>query len=243
MKTVLELIDVSFAYDVRLILEDLNLKLYANDFTAIIGPNGGGKTTLLRLILGTLQPTRGKIKLLGSTPKKMRSVIGYVPQHGVFDDNFPISAMEVVLMRTTRLKSFFPGYSKENYAAAKKAMDALEITDIANNTYGQLSGGQKQRVLIARALVGNPKLLILDEPTASVDSRVEQDVYELLVELNKKIPIIIVSHDLGFVSSYVNKVVCLNKRLVIHDVDQISKDVITGLYKNPMKIIEHQCLI
>lgn len=243
MKTVIELQNVSFSYDLRPILENLNLEIKVRDFTAIIGPNGGGKTTLLRLILGSLQPDRGNISVFGVSPKKARFQIGYVPQHAFFDQGFPITALEVVLMGTIQANSLFFRYSLRDHLAAMQAMDALNIADLADVRYGQLSGGEKQRVLIARALVGKPKLLILDEPTASVDSRVEHDVYELLKELNGEIPILIVSHDLGFVSSYVNKVVCLNKQLEVHDVDDISKGVITNLYKSPMEMINHQCLL
>ncbi|NLS45416.1 MAG: ABC transporter ATP-binding protein [Firmicutes bacterium] len=234
---------VNFTYDFKLILEDIHLEIKERDFLAIIGPNGGGKTTLLRLILGSLRPDKGEIHVLGLPVNKARHFMGYVPQHEVFDKDFPVSAMEMVLMGRLNAKSFFPFYSRDDYAAAKETMGVLGVEDLADYHYGELSGGQKQRVLIARALAGRPKLLVLDEPTSSVDSRVEQDIYELLAKLNKEITIIIVSHDLGFVSSYVNKVACLNKRLAIHNIEEISRDIISELYKSPIEIIEHQCFL
>lgn len=241
MIPVIKLEGISFAYEDRLILENLNLEVKEKDFLAIIGPNGGGKTTLLRLILGTLRPNKGDLRVFGLAPKKARHLIGYVPQHGLFDQDFPISALDVVLTGRLGFHSLFPRYSATDLALAKEAMRTLAVEDLANLRYGELSGGQKQRVLIARALVGKPKLLILDEPTSSVDSRVEEDVYGLLTELNEEITIIIVSHDLGFVSSYVDQVACLNRRMVIHTTEEITKDVVAGLYQSPMDMIEHQC--
>ncbi len=241
MSTVIRLKDVSFAYDNKLILENINLEVEEKDFIAVIGPNGGGKTTLLRLIMGFIKPVKGKICLFGQPARKTRRHVGYVPQHGIFDQSFPISALEVVLTGLLHSRSFFPRYSIEERNRALEVMQTLEVNKLAEIPYGRLSGGQKQRILIARALVSKPRLLILDEPTASVDSRIERDVYELLQRLNQTITIIIVSHDLGFVSSYVKKVVCLNRQLAIHDVKEISSQLITDLYPSPMKMLEHQC--
>ncbi|NLJ80713.1 MAG: ABC transporter ATP-binding protein [Firmicutes bacterium] len=243
MTTVIKLRQVSFAYNQRLILEDLNLEVREKDYLAVIGPNGGGKTTLVRLLLGSLVPKKGEIEVFGVSPKKARKWIGYVPQHGLFDQSFPVSALEVVLMGRLHPQAFFPRYSAADYLAAQEAMSALGIENLAGQRYGELSGGQKQRVILARALVADPKLLILDEPTASVDSRVEQDIYELLADLNKKLTIIIVSHDLGFVSTYVDQVACLNRKLAVHTVEEISADVVSGLYQSPVEMIEHRCAL
>jgi zinc transport system ATP-binding protein len=241
MAKVLELQGVSFAYDRRLILEDLNLVVEEGDFLAVIGPNGGGKTTLLRLILGCLEPVRGSLSVFNLPPRKARHLIGYVPQFGEFNKDFPVSALEVVLMGRLLPDNLFPKYSAEDYAAAYDGMSAVGVRNLADYRFGELSGGQKQRTLIARALAAKPALLILDEPTSSVDSRVEQDIYELLTQLNKKVTIIMVSHDLGFVSSYINKVACLNRKMVVHNTGEISKEVISELYRSSVEMITHQC--
>lgn len=243
MGKVLELHGINFAYDTRLILEDINLEVEAGEFLAVIGPNGGGKTTLLRLILGLLEPVGGTIKVFGQAPNKVRHLMGYVPQHGEFSKDFPVSALDVVLMGRLSPGSLFFRYSPEDYTAAYEVMNAVRVKELAEYRFGELSGGQKQRVLIARALAAKPQLLILDEPTSSADNRVEQDIYELLSQLNKKITIIIVSHDLGFVSSYVTKVACLNRNLLVHNIEEISQDVIAELYRSSVDMIKHQCLL
>mgnify|MGYP000943457364 FL=1 len=243
MGKVLELHGVNFAYDSRLILKDINLEVDDGEFLAVIGPNGGGKTTLLRLILGFLEPVGGTIKVFGQVPSKARHLIGYVPQHGEFNKDFPVSALEVVLMGRLSLGSLFPRYLAEDYTAAYEAMSAVGVKKLADYRFGELSGGQKQRVLIARALAVKPQLLILDEPTSSVDNRVEQDIYELLSQLNKKVTIIMVSHDLGFVSSYVTKVASLNRNLLVHNTKEISQEVIAELYQSSVEMIKHQCLL
>lgn len=241
--TAVEFQKVRFAYDNRTILEETDLTVCEGDFMAIIGPNGGGKTTLLKLILGLLTPTEGEVKVFGQTPYMARRLIGYVPQRIEYDRNFPISALEVALTGCLRPERLFPRYSTEDYKAAAKAMKAVSIEDLAGARFGDLSGGQRQRVLIARALAGQPKLLILDEPTAGVDSRVEQDLYELLRAINERVTIVMVSHDLGFISSYVSKVVCLNRRLAVHSPTEITREIMDELYHGPVRMLEHQCML
>jgi zinc transport system ATP-binding protein len=242
MRKIVSLEQVDFVYDHRPVLEGINLEVEEGDFLAVVGPNGGGKTTLLRLILGYLSPVSGSIRVLEQAPRNVRSQIGYVPQHGEFARDFPVTVKDVVLMGRIKPGSLFPGYNEADLDAAAQAMEAVSILELADRRFGALSGGQKQRTLIARALSSNPLLLLLDEPTASVDSRVEKDIYELLRALNKRMTIIMVSHDLGFVSSYVNKVACVNRRLVVHPAHEISsQDIIDEAYDSAMHSLRHEC--
>ena len=216
MANVIELHNVSFAYERRLILEGIDLQVAAGDFFAIVGPNGGGKTTLLRLLLWDLEPAQGEIKIFNRPPRKARRFIGYVPQQGAVNREFPVSALEVVLMGRLTPTSFFPRYHREDYEAAYAAMRAVGVEELADFRFGDLSGGQKQRALIARALVAGPRLLILDEPTSSVDYGVEQEIYQLLARLNQEVTIVLVSHDLGYIASHLRKVAYLNRRLSLY---------------------------
>lgn len=232
---------VNFSYDSVMVLENVNLDIYKGDFLGIIGPNGGGKTTLVRLILGFLKPLSGSIKVFGKSPQDARHMIGYLPQAMESDRDFPISVMEMVLMGRLRWKIGFKTFSPEDYRIAREVMEKMGIADLANQRFGNLSGGQKQRVLIARALACKPQILILDEPTANLDSRIEKDVYDLLKELNKDITIILVSHDIAFISHYISKVACVNRRLVCESADAISHDIIEGTYAIATRMLKHQC--
>ncbi len=241
MNPVVEFRNLSYAYNTHLALEDINITVEENDFWGIVGPNGGGKTTLLRLILGFLRPTIGEVKVFGGDPDKVRPQIGYVPQHSEFDRDFPILVADVVLMGRLRPGSLFNRFTTADYQAAQTAMTDVNVHQLRNRKFGTLSGGEMQRVLIARALATAPRLLILDEPTASVDSHLEHDIYELLRRLNQKTTIILVSHDLGFISAYVNNVACLNRRLVSHRPDQISKEMIDEAYRGNTHMLQHHC--
>jgi zinc transport system ATP-binding protein len=237
--SVIEFTQVSFAYNDEPVLEDVSFSVERGDFVGIVGPNGGGKTTLLKLALGLLQPQRGTVKVLGKSPLSSRTHIGYVPQFMEIDREFPISVMDVVLMGRLTSHRLLGRYSAEDRAAAISAMQAVEIEDLKDRTIGQLSGGQRQRAFIARALASQPDILFLDEPTASVDSRVERDIYELLKDLNQKLTIVLVTHDLGFISSYVNKVACVNRRLICHPTQAITHEALLEIYKSPVNMIMH----
>ena len=244
MDTVIKLEQLGFAFDNYLALENVNLKVMEKDFIGIIGPNGGGKTTLLRLMMGLLKPTSGTVTVLGSPPVKKRRYFGYVPQNSYTDRHFPIMVKEVVAMGLVTSYSFSPWFNRDKIKLAYDAMKAVSIDDLAEKKFGELSVGQKQRCLIARALVSEPKILLLDEPTASVDNTVEKDIYELFRSLNEKMTIILVSHDPGLISSNVNRVVCVNRQLVSHNIDEISWDtLINDTYKTDMTMIRHKCKI
>lgn len=235
--SIIEIKNLSFAYDKQLVLENINLDVQKNDFLAIIGPNGGGKSTLLKSILGINAIQSGTIKILDKTPKLNLSKIGYVPQNTNINTNFPIKVIEVVMMGHIRdeheklnSKSFLHKYFKIGYNEFEKscALSALEqvgMKEFANKKIGSLSGGQRQRVMIARALCAHPDILILDEPTASIDVSGQKQIYDLLKELNKQITTIVVSHDIAVILSYASKVAHINKKLTFHDVPQKQKEI------------------
>ncbi len=209
--------DLAFSYeDGRAILQEVNLDILPGTFTAMVGPNGGGKTTLLRLILGQLTPAKGSISIFGRSPRAAREKIGYVPQQLRYDQLFPITVSEVVLMGTLTAKTSWGfRYSTAQKEAARRALNEVGLTHWSE-PFKALSGGQRQRVLIARALVGRPELLLLDEPTANLDAAVSAEFYELLSRLNQEMTILLVSHDMEYVSQNVNNVVCVNHTVDVH---------------------------
>jgi zinc transport system ATP-binding protein len=240
-KTVVEVSQVDFAYDGPRVLEDITLTVQEGDFLGVVGPNGSGKTTLLKIILGLLHPLKGRVRVFGQTPERARHLVSYVPQHADLDASFPISVTDVVLIGRLGKAPVLGRYGKRDRQAAEEAMREAEIEALRHRRFGTLSGGQKQRVLMARALAGKPELLLLDEPTASIDGRVEQGIYELLKKLNEKVTIILVSHDLGFISTYVNHVACVNRRLVCNPTRYITGDVIEACYGGPVHMLKHKC--
>ncbi len=219
----MELININglfYKYHKTDVLENINLSIKNDDFLAIIGPNGGGKSTLLKLILGLLTPSIGEVKKFLKTNE-----IGYVPQNTNLNIDFPITALEVVLMGHTTSKKRLFGYSKEDKLCALDSLSKVGMKDFAHHKIGDLSGGQRQRVFIARALCSNPKIMLLDEPTASIDVKGQREIYELLKELNKYICIVVVSHDIAVLLNYAKSVAHINRSLVYHSLENIQKNL------------------
>ncbi|MBW1708811.1 MAG: ABC transporter ATP-binding protein [Deltaproteobacteria bacterium] len=244
MNEVVEIENVSFRYEDHFVLENVFLTVNEGDFLGVIGPNGSGKTTMLKIILGLLHPSSGQIRVFGRSPRHARHLLSYVPQNAQIDRLFPVSVQDVVLMGRLGASKAVGRYRSSDVKVAHKALAEVDLDDLSDHRLGTLSGGQRQRVLIARALASQPRLLLLDEPTSSVDSRVELGFYELLKKLNETVTILLVSHDLGFVSTYVNRVACVNRRLVVHRITEITGGEIKGdLYDEPMHRIEHVCRI
>jgi len=209
-----------FKYQKTEVLENVNLTIKDDDFLAIIGPNGGGKSTLLKLILGLLPLQSGTIE-----KNIENNQVGYVPQNTNLNIDFPITALEVVLMGHISSKKRLFGYSKDEISCAIESLNQVGMKDFANKKIGDLSGGQRQRVFIARALCSNPKIMLLDEPTASIDVQGQQEIYELLRELNKSICIVVVSHDLSILLNYAKNVAHINRSLVYHSLAEVQKNV------------------
>jgi len=228
--TIIDIKDLDFAYSGEAVLENVNLSVRQKDFIAIIGPNGGGKTTLLKLMLGLLTPVKGTVRVDGKPPQEASQCIGYVPQNVHTNLSFPITAIDVVLMGKLESKNRLARRSAANRREAMAALERMEMEAHADKKIGMLSGGQRQRVFIARALVAQPKLLILDEPTASIDTKGQADFYRLLKELNQNITVLVVSHDLLVVSRYVKSVACVNKKLHYHDQAEITGDMLETMY-------------
>jgi zinc transport system ATP-binding protein len=236
---IVRLEDVWIYYDATPVLEGVNLSIKPDDFLGIIGPNGGGKTTLLKAILGLLKPERGRVVVLGNPPEMMRRFMGYVPQYSLFDRDFPISVWEVVLMGRSAQRRMFRQYTKEDENLAIRVLKEVGMVDLKDRQIGKLSGGEQQRIFVARALVTEPKILLLDEPTASVDTPMQAGFYELLETLKQRMAIVLVSHDIGAVSSYVDKIACLNRRLFYHGSKEISPEVLEAVYQCPVDLIAH----
>jgi zinc transport system ATP-binding protein len=226
-------------YDGMVVLEDISLVVEQGDFLGIIGPNGGGKTTLLKVILGLVKLAQGRVSVLGQPPEKNHRHIGYIPQYNLFDRNFPISVRDTVLMGCNGTTGLLKRYSREDKKRTQEALETVGMLSHQDHQIGKLSGGEQQRVFIARALVSQPKLLLLDEPAASVDSAMQTGFYELLVKLKKEMTIIMVSHDISAVSIYVDKIACLNRQLFYHGSKEIGPEVLEATYKCPVQMIAH----
>jgi zinc transport system ATP-binding protein len=238
-KEIVKLENVWVHYDSVPALEGINLSIQGDDFLGIIGPNGGGKTTLLKVILGLLKPSRGYVNVLGQSPTQARKFIGYVPQISLFDRDFPISVWDVVLVGCCGQRGIFKRYSKEDKGLAIQSLETVGMLDYKQRQIGKLSGGEQQRVFLARALVSRPRLLLLDEPTASVDTPMQTEFYELLGKLKQRMAIVLVSHDIGAVSVYVDKIACLNNTLFYHNSKEISPEELEATYKCPIDLIAH----
>ena len=217
--------ELSFGYHPGTpVLENLSVSIESRDFVAVIGPNGGGKSTFLKLILGLLKPASGTIEVMGRKPHESATRIGYVSQDIHLNRGFPVSVLDVVLMGVLKSRNFLVRYSKAEIAQGTEALQKVGMEAFASHKMDTLSGGQLQRVFIARALVASPDILILDEPTSNIDSKGEQEVYEILKNLNKEITVIVVSHGISFLLDYAKTILFINRRLTRHDAPSITKE-------------------
>lgn len=235
---ILEVDSVKAGYNGKVVIRDVDLEIYEDDFIGVVGPNGGGKTTLLRVILGTLKPMKGKVKYYSVQEKGNIKRIGYLPQLNMIDRKFPISAMEVVLSGMMSKNGFLKKYSRRDKELASQMMDKMGIANLKDKTIGELSGGQMQRVFLCRAIISSPKLLILDEPNTFVDNKFEGELYEHLRELNKTMAIILVSHDIGTITTYVKTIACVNREFHYHRSNVITQKQLSA-YNCPIQLITH----
>ncbi|WP_048190824.1 metal ABC transporter ATP-binding protein [Methanobacterium sp. SMA-27] len=233
----IELKNVNIKFNVNPVLKDINLTIEKNDFMAIIGPNGGGKSTLLKIILGILKPDSGEVLIFGKKPEDARQLMGYLPQKVSFDHDFPIDVYHTVL--SGRYRGLFKGHTKDDEIAVIKALKDMNMFDLKDRQISRLSGGQMQRVFIARAIVREPKILLMDEPMASIDPEMQNSFYSLLSRLKNKMTIILVSHDVGTVSTQVDKIACLNSTLYFHGPVEDAAEGLEELYKCPIEMITH----
>lgn len=240
MDNILQLQHVSVGYEPsKLVLKDVNLTVYKNDFLGIIGPNGGGKTTLLKTILGLIKPTSGEIRFYKDQVESKVN-IGYLPQINKIDKNFPISVFDVILSGLKAKKHFLTYYTNEQKEKATRTAQLMGLNSVINNPIGNLSGGQLQRTLLGRAIVDDPDLLILDEPSSYVDKKFETDLYQILEEINSKTAIILVSHDVGTVIALVKNIACVNEGLHYHSGADVSTEWLEKTYSScPIEIIGH----
>lgn len=237
MNTLIKIRNLSVDYDSHRVLHDVDLDIYADDFLGVIGPNGGGKTTLVKAILGAV-PHTGTIEFAPELYDGTRRLIGYMPQQSNFDRAFPISVRETVVSGLQAVRRMTRSYSREDYAKADKLLEQTGLQSIARAPIGEISGGQMQRALLCRALIADPRLLILDEPTNFVDNRFEGELYALLKELNERIAIVMVSHDLGTITSVVKSIVCVNGHVHRHSSNVITAEQLDN-YNCPIQIIAH----
>jgi zinc transport system ATP-binding protein len=238
---------LNFSYGSVPTLSGIDLQVAEGEFLGIVGPNAGGKSTLLKLILGLLQPHSGSLRVLDRSPSSASRLLGYVPQYPSFPRDFPITVEQVVQLGRLgqgpvvgRFKALWPGRVRSSdREAVRRALAEVEAGDIAKRQISSLSGGQLQRVLLARALVSEPRILILDEPTANIDQRLEGEIFDLLKAINARMTILVVSHDVAFISRYVRRVACVNRTLICHRTEAIDSAVIQELYGKGVRMIAH----
>lgn len=217
-------------YEREYILQDINLSVQERDYIGIVGPNGGGKTTLIKVLLGLLAPTKGEVSILGRQPKQARQYVGYVPQAVEFDRAFPISVWDVVRQGRLGKRRLFQPYNPQDDEIVARSLQSVNLLEMRHHPLGSLSGGQRQRVYIARALATEPQILLLDEPTANIDPEMTDQVGNILQELNQFITIVMISHDLGSISSLAKKLVYLNRRLLpYHYASNLRREATGGI--------------
>ncbi|MFH1852384.1 MAG: metal ABC transporter ATP-binding protein [Candidatus Neomarinimicrobiota bacterium] len=231
-----ELNDVSFGYDNRTVLERVNLAIYATDYMVVIGPNGGGKTTMAKLILGLLAPRLGKVIL---RLEKGRRGIGYVPQFSTFDWQFPLQVSEIIRMGRCYRRGLLRWFNSADDRAVRDIAEEIRITHLLNAFVSELSGGELQRVLIARALISEPELLILDEPTAAIDSDSRNTLNSILNRFNQSIPIVLITHDATAITPATKRIVCVNRQVYVHDSGEVSEATLNQVYGCPVELIAH----
>ena len=233
---------VAFSYGGPNVLENATFSIAAGDFVSIVGPNGGGKTTLLKLMLGLLTPKSGTVRLFGETPKQHCRRVGYTPQFLSVDFAFPLTVLDVVSMGRIRIGWKSLWYGNADRCVAVNALRTLHLDEYRNAPFSALSGGQRQRVLIARALCGEPDILLLDEPTNNIDAASEEILFETLTELNKTMTIALVSHDIGFVAQCVRNVICVNRTVAVHPTSALNGQTIRELYgQHDLHMVHHCC--
>jgi zinc transport system ATP-binding protein len=236
MANLLEMNSLSASYGSSIVLKDINFCVQENDFIGVIGPNGGGKTTLLKIILGLLKPIKGEIVFNSSL--LTGSKIGYLPQISTGDSNYPVTVTDIILSGLMMHKGIVSRMTREDQKKAAKVIDELGLVGLAGATINELSGGQMQRVFLGRAIIGDPKLLLLDEPGNFVDFTFENDFYEKLKELNNRMAILMVSHDVGTISAHIKSFACVNRSLHYHPSSEISNEDLLA-YGCPIQVIAH----
>jgi len=244
---IIEVRGLSAGYDGRTVLHDVNLTVYERDFLGIIGPNGGGKTTLIRCMLGLLKPTAGKITYYGADHSQLpalnsRFFIGYLPQYNTIDRKFPISVEEVILSGLSSKKSLISKFTARQHEKVHAVIARMGLEGLEKRAIGQLSGGQLQRALLGRAIVSDPSVLILDEPSTYIDKRFEARLYELLAEINKECAIILVSHDIGTVLQQVKSIACVNETLDYHPDTGVTTEWLERNFNCPIELLGHGTL-
>lgn len=233
---------VNFAYASWPVLEEVSLLVARGEYVCILGPNGGGKTTLLKIILGLTMPQSGRVSLLGQRPEQARMRAGYMPQAIQSDLQVPVTVKEVVLMGRLGGGGGWR-YSRSDLKKAEEVLAFLGLEPMKDRFFGELSGGQRQRTLLARALACDPEVLLLDEPTANVDPEGGKLLAELLAELKGKIALLLVTHDLSFVSKHVDRVFCVNRRVVEHPTSELDSSSMHELYNEPMRLVRHDLVL
>ncbi len=238
MEKLIEIKNVYVGYGEEPVLKNVNLDIYDNDFIGVIGPNGGGKTTLIKTILGIIKPYHGRVNYFHAKNRGGNARIGYLPQYQVIDKQFPISVIEVVLSGLMRRGKLFTGYTAKEKKHAEELLERMGVSHLKEKTIGKLSGGELQRVLLCRAIISNPRLLLLDEPNTFVDNQFEGELYQMLNEFNKEMAIMLVTHDLGTISSYVKTIACVNRELHYHKSNIITQKQLSA-YNCPIQLITH----
>lgn len=231
--------DISAVYDERKVLSHVNLTIYERDFLGVIGPNGGGKTTLAKIILGLMKPASGEINFYRSGKPVSGLGIGYLPQYSDIDKKFPISVYDVVLSGLSKEKSLLGRFKKSHHARVQQIINRVGLEGLESRSIGELSGGQLQRALLGRAIVSEPDIVILDEPNTYIDKRFEAKLYQLLDEINQECAIMLVSHDIGTVLQNVKSVACVNETLHYHPDTEFPEGWFEELFGCPIELLGH----